>query len=162
MAPAAAFATVLDSYLDHAPVRDTAAAGRSTFCSVATPSLFWFQGASPAAPRTVPGLEAARRGGSPADRQEAVSPLRLVRPIRQPAARVPRVLSPTQREALDRLIGLGARIDDTFTLQELRSEFRALARLYHPDRQAARRPSSLPATSRFIALRQAYDVLRAA
>lgn len=74
---------------------------------------------------------------------------------------MPRDLSPGQRDALDRMIGLGARLDDTFTMQELRSEFRALARLYHPDRQqGGRRAASAPLAVRFVALRQAYDVLK--
>lgn len=149
MAPAAAFATVLDEYLDHPPTRDTAAAGRPPI-GVATRSLFWFEGASAVAARPV----AAR---------PVPEPLRLVKPAQSSVRRVARVLSPAQRQALDQMIGLGARLDDTFTRQELRSEFRALARLYHPDRlQVVAGTSAARNGSRFVALRRAYDVLKKA
>jgi DnaJ-class molecular chaperone len=75
---------------------------------------------------------------------------------------VPRILSNAQRRALNQLIGLGARLDDAFTLQELRSEFRALARLYHPDRHQTRGRAAQQTTSSFVTLRHAYDVLKAA
>jgi hypothetical protein len=158
MAPAAAFAEVLDRCLDHAPIRDAAAAGRSTF-GVGTRSLFWFEGAtSVAAPRPKKASDAAR-----SDSARAASPLRLVPSIRPPAARPARILSAAQRDALNQMIGLGARLDETFTLHELRSEFRALARLYHPDRhQDIRRPSPHHAASTFVTLRSAYEVLKKA
>lgn len=161
MAPAAAFAEVLDTCLDRTPVRDTTAAGRSPF-HVATRSLFWFEGASSVpVPGTGTGSEPARFETAATERRTPDSLLRLVQPVRQPAPRLPRDLSPGQRDALNRMIGLGARLDDAFTLQELRSEFRALARLYHPDRQqAGRRAASAPGSGRFVALRQAYDVLK--
>jgi len=45
-----------------------------------------------------------------------------------------RQLGPAERHALDELIGLGARLRDDFTVAELRSAFRSLARQHHPDR----------------------------
>ena len=78
-------------------------------------------------------------------------------------ARPPRLLSAAQRDALNQMIGLGARLDDTFSLQELRSEFRALARLYHPDRHlATRRAGAGQAANSFVTLRSAYDLLKKA
>ena len=47
-----------------------------------------------------------------------------------------RALSGVERAALLELVALGARLHESFTLRELRSAFRALARRYHPDRHA--------------------------
>jgi hypothetical protein len=47
-----------------------------------------------------------------------------------------RALARRERAALDELVALGAGLGDTFSAEELRSAFRALARRYHPDRQA--------------------------
>src|SRR5262245_51360712 len=47
-----------------------------------------------------------------------------------------RALSPHERHALQELIALGASLHEGFTLRELRSAFRALARRYHPDRHS--------------------------
>jgi hypothetical protein len=158
MAPAAAFAEVLERCLDHAPIRDAAAAGRSTF-RVATTSLFWFDGGTAVDAPSV-ATPVLRAHTEPA---HSSSPLRLLQPNRRDSARRARVLSSAQREALNQMIGLGARLDDTFTLQELRSEFRALARLYHPDHHhGTRRASAVPAASPFVALRSAYEVLKKA
>lgn len=51
--------------------------------------------------------------------------------------RPPRKLSMKQQEALDALIGLGARLDTEFTQDELRAAFRMLALRYHPDRHVS-------------------------
>ena len=45
-----------------------------------------------------------------------------------------RILSASQRQALDGLVALGANLDLNFTARELRSAYRTLARRYHPDR----------------------------
>src|SRR5688500_11946834 len=101
MAPAAAFAEVLDRCMDHPPIGEPAAAGRYT-SGVATRSLFWFEGATPTAPlKSATRITAAR----------SAPQLRLVH-----AAPPARVLSQSQREALNALIGLGAKLDDGFTL----------------------------------------------
>ena len=151
MAPAAAFAQVLDDYLDHPPIGEAAAAGRST-STVATRSLYWFEGVAPSAPlRTAKvNVKAAR----------AHSVLRLVQPA---PPRPARALSPAQRDALNEMIGLGAQLDADFTLQELRSQFRALARMFHPDRHHGNgRASAEKLSTRFVTLRRAYDVLKKA
>ena len=93
--------------------------------------------------------------------QSAASPLRLVHSERP--ARVKRTLSPRQREALNQLLGLGARLDPDFTLQELRSAFRALAREYHPDHHPDTMPGERARLSTlFVTLRDAYDALKIA
>jgi hypothetical protein len=172
MAPAAAFAEVLERSLDHAPIRDAAAAGRSTFspAGVGTRSLFWFEGASSIAPRreavAAPRRDRSSEHSGPHPAPSVTTPqatsLRLVRSEPR-VARPPRLLSAAQRDALNQMIGLGARLDDTFTLEELRSEFRALARLYHPDRHlATRRAGAGQAANSFVTLRSAYDLLKKA
>ena len=137
--------------MDHTPIGESAAAGRFT-SGVATRSLYWFEGAAPTAPlRSATRTIAAR----------TVPPLRLVHAA--PPVRPLRVLSPSQREALNALIGLGAKLDDGFTLQELRSQFRALARVYHPDRhQGTRREAADQLARSFVTLRRAYEVLKKA
>jgi hypothetical protein len=151
MAPAAAFAEVLDNCMDHTPIGESAAAGRST-SGVATRSLFWFEGASPTMPL---------KSASTVKVSRQTSPLRLVHS--EPPVRPARDLSPGQREALNQLIGLGATLDASFTMQELRSQFRALARAYHPDRhQGTLRTSTEQLARSFVALRRAYDVLKQA
>ena len=113
-------------------------------------------------PQTAAGVETGRFESTRTELRRPGSRLRLVQPIRESALRAPRVLSHSQREALNQMIGLGARLDDAFTMQELRSEFRALARVYHPDRHQARRAAAQQAASSFVALRRAYDILKAA
>jgi hypothetical protein len=150
MAPSAAFAEVLDACVGQYEPRGPAAAGRLQ-SGIATPSLFWFEGASLLTPRSAP---------SPKP-QSARSPLRLVHSERE--ARPTRTLSPRQREALNQLIGLGAELDANFTLQELRSAFRALARAYHPDHHPGTRPGEKAHLSTlFVTLRNAYDALKTA
>jgi hypothetical protein len=151
MAPAAAFAQVLDDCLDHPPIGEAAAARRST-STVATRSLYWFEGVASSAPLRAAdvNVKAAR----------ARSMFRLVQPA---APRPARALSPAQRDALNEMIGLGAQLDANFTLRELRSQFRALARMFHPDRhQGTGRTSAEKLSSRFVTLRRAYDVLKKA
>ena len=137
--------------MDHPPIGEPAAAGRFT-SGVATRSLYWFEGAAPTAP-----LKSATRMTT----ARSATQLRLVHAA--PPVRPARVLSPSQREALNALIGLGAKLDDGFTLQELRSQFRALARAYHPDRhQGTRREAADQLARTFVTLRRAYEVLKKA
>jgi hypothetical protein len=114
--------------------------------------LFWFEGGAatpaPAAAKAAPTVHAA-------------SPLRLVHQSATRQARPKRILSAAQHEAFNQLIGLGAALETDFTMQELRSQFRALARAYHPDRHAGRAAATQPANA-FVTLRSAYEVLKQA
>ena len=102
----------------------------------------------------------APRRATPVNRQVEPSPLRLVH---SEVTRPKRTLSPNQREALNQLIGFGARLDSDFTIQELRSAFRALARAYHPDRHPGTKAGEKARLSTaFVTLRSAYDTLKAA
>lgn len=67
-----------------------------------------------------------------------------------PIVRARRVLTVSEQRALDRLLLLGARLDDRFTADDLRREYRALALRLHPDRHA-----SAPAADR-AALAEAF------
>jgi len=71
-----------------------------------------------------------------------------------------RHLTAPQRRALADLTALGAAIDASFTREDLRSAFRALARRYHPDRHASRGDAD-PArlSAQFRLLHDAYRVL---
>lgn len=83
--------------------------------------------------------------------------------VKRPPQRPRRVLSPTEQRALDRLVDLGATIDASFTAEELRSAFRALARRYHPDRHPkASATERARLSSLFAQLRQAYTDLQPA
>ena len=87
----------------------------------------------------------------------------LLRLVHSAVIRPKRTLSPEQREALNQLIGLGARLDSDFTMPELRSAFRALARTYHPDRHPGTRAGEKARLSTaFVTLRNAYDTLKTA
>lgn len=60
------------------------------------------------------------------------------------------MLTAQERRALDRLLLLGACLDEGFSAEELRREYRALALRLHPDRHA-----SAPASDR-AALAEAF------
>jgi hypothetical protein len=138
MAPAAAFAEVLDACMDRYESRGPAAAGRSQ-SRVATRSLFWFEGATAPVPT---GQRLVRSGTS-----------------RRPAPQ----LSPRQLDALRQLAALGARLEAGFTAEELRSAFRVLARAYHPDQHPGATPSERTRLSAaFVAAHEAYGLLKMA
>ena len=72
-----------------------------------------------------------------------------------------RTLSPRQREAIDAFVHLGARMDEDFTHDELRSVFRSLALRYHPDRHPGSSDSEKAHLSvRFAQLHDAYESLK--
>ena len=154
MAPAAAFAEVLDACVDLNQFRGPAAAGRCQ-PSIATRSLFWFEGSASVAPRPSAAPSAFSRGEVP----HAAAPLRLVHSDRRPK----RTLSPRQHEALMQLAALGATLTADFTFEELRSAFRSLARAYHPDHHPGRATrATVPVSQVFVTLRSAYDTLKSA
>ena len=148
MAPAAAFAAVLDTWMDQAPPLTGAAATGRLEPGIATRGLYWFEGAVALAP-----------AASIAARSRAAYP-RLVSPApRRPA----RKMSPAQAEALGQLRALGATLDTSFTEDELKAVFRALALTYHPDRHPGTTAAEKARLSQtFVALRSAYDALKTA
>lgn len=82
-------------------------------------------------------------------------------PVAAPNIELPRRLTKTQRRALQKLRGLGADLDPSFSEHQLRTAFRALAKRFHPDRH----PGSSPAEKErlawtFASLREAYRELR--
>jgi hypothetical protein len=137
MAPAAAFSQVLEQFVDRYESGEPAAAGR-WHPGVATRPLLWLEDT---------GLSARPVAATP-------SPVR-------PEPRPKRLLSSSQRDALEQLTALGARLRADFTREELRSAFRSLARAYHPDHHPGI-PASEKArlSAMFASVRSAYVVLR--
>lgn len=93
-----------------------------------------------ATPAPAPSASAApaSRAGAP-DRKSAGAPVAPARPAPAGQSRptfVParRVLTVAEQRALDRLLLLGARLDDQFSADDLRREYRKLALRLHPDR----------------------------
>jgi DnaJ-domain-containing protein 1 len=87
----------------------------------------------------------------------------------QPATRVHpgqptparRSLSSREQAALDQLVALGASVRADFTVDQLRSAFRSLARMYHPDRHPASTPVEKARLSiQFVQLHDAYRELQ--
>ena len=143
MAPEAAFVEVLEHFVNRSGSGEPAAA-RRWHPGIATRPLLWLE-ATAVGPR---------RGAPPLDSAGRRSPL-----IEAP--RRPRTFSPLEREAFGRLRAFGARLDPGFTLTELRSAFRSLARSFHPDHHPAMSASEkarLSATFREV--RRDYDVLK--
>jgi DnaJ-like protein len=149
-----AFEEVLDQHIQRleADRRVTFTASR---CSTATAYGFFFS-ASPVRSFPTPqlrsfgetGSDLLRGPGEAVGRRFAPSfpgtfePSHRPSPLQSYGAAVPRTCGPSRSlsvhewNALHELIALGASLHEGFTLRELRSAFRALARRYHPDRHA--------------------------
>jgi hypothetical protein len=143
MARGKAFVDVLDEAL--AGYQDDAMTPPRMAAGFATPSIFRFES-----------MDMKR---SPALSAWLAASLPTAPPPRP--ARTRRTLSPRQREAFEAFVQLGARIDDDFTEQELRSMFRSLALRYHPDRHpgsSERERANL--SVRFAQLHDAYESLK--
>lgn len=116
----AAFAAILDGKLD---------AGGPTSWSWRPSPVFPFFQVSPA-PGPVGGR--AYVGASSPEARTATPP----EPQRPAAVVSPRRLTPVQTAALATLQDLGARLDPSFEVDDLKRAFRMLARRYHPDHAA--------------------------
>jgi hypothetical protein len=140
MAPAAAFAEVLEHFVDRYGSGEPVAA-RRWHPGIATRPLLW--------------LEAT-----------AVTPRRAAAPVDDVARRAPRPsrrFTRAQHAALDQFAAFGARLPAGFTRQELRSAFRSLARTFHPDHHPAISASEKARLSAlFTDLRHAYEQLKGA
>ena len=146
MASAAAFTEVLDAFVDRFESGEPAAAGR-WHPGIATRPLLWLEGSDAA-------LRRPRSAAMAGPITFATQSVRVESPRRQ------RILSADQRAAFDHLQALGARLRIDFTRDELRSQFRILARVHHPDRHpgcSAQEKSRL--TASFATMRSAYDRL---
>lgn len=78
-----------------------------------------------------------------------------------PATRRPHALTDVQRLALEGLVLLGAELTDAFTADDLRREYRRLARRYHPDGRADAGPLERAQMARsFAAAADDYRCLR--
>ena len=139
----AAFAEVLDACMDRSGSGESAAAGR-WHPGIATRPLLWIEGSD----------VALRRRRSVPIATFATQSVRVESP------RPKRIFSADQRVAFDQLLALGARLRIDFTRDELRSQFRILARVHHPDRHpdcSAQEKARLGAS--FVTMRSAYDRL---
>jgi hypothetical protein len=146
----ASFTDILDEKLGaFRPDRTPPPSSRGYATAVASGFFFLYSGAQvAAAPRaTAPGLW-------------TVEPLAMSSaPVE--TSRVQRTLSTKQQRAFDQLVALGARLTPDFTIDELRSAFRLLARRYHPDshpKSSAADKSRL--SFQFTQLHAAYSQLR--
>jgi hypothetical protein len=132
-----AFVDLLDGMLDGYESHAAAAPRRPL--PIATRSHYWIP-------------QALQRGHASA------APARLAEAPAQ--ARPRRTLSMKQQDALDTLLGLGARLDQDFTDGELRRAFRNLALRYHPDRHVdAGEAERARLAALFARARAAYELL---
>lgn len=138
MRPVVPFARVLDETL----------AGSSATADVAPPRTY-------RAPQVIGFFDFTSPGRQPhSPRPTIPSPLR--------PTRVQRCLTAKQRVALATLVALGATLGADFTIAELRTAFRALARRYHPDSFAGASELERSRLARlFTSARDAYELLRA-
>jgi hypothetical protein len=131
-----AFVDVLDAMLDGYESHAAAAPRRPA--AVATLSHYWI----------------------PQGLQRAQAPAAAPRPGR---ARPHRTLSMKHQDALDTLLGLGARLDQDYTDGELRRAFRTLALRYHPDRHVdAGDAERAHLAALFARAHAAYELLKTA
>lgn len=94
--------------------------------------------------------------------RRARAALEHFRPLAAPPRPRPRrILSMKQKDALDSLTTLGARLDADFTLEELRAAFRMLALHYHPDRHFTRSEAEqVVLAAQFARAHDAYEQLK--
>jgi hypothetical protein len=87
--------------------------------------------------RALPGEPGAEQ--PPSGHAKAASP--VAKTAQATASRASRTLTVAQQHAVDTLVDLGATLPPDFTLGELRSQFRRLARRLHPDRHPGGAPA---------------------
>lgn len=144
-------------------------ASRPAFARAQAPVLLFFQAGNGQA--TTVDHRAARAYGIPfVPRQEPVQnqtvsrvrPAQKARPAQPAEPRPPRVLTERQHTALTLLVSLGAQLDADFTARQLKTAFKVLARLYHPDRHPGCSEFEKARFSRqFAAVHEAYRQLLA-
>jgi hypothetical protein len=148
MPAAAAFEDVLDERLGEAlPSQTFGSPARGAATAVAY-GFFFVDACTPAMPADIVAGPGRRRAAAPpvprmrdgvpqaaTSRSGSAHPARDAELGGAPAGtRCVRRLSRREREALHVLVTLGARLDLTFTRDDVRAAFRALALRYHPDR----------------------------
>jgi hypothetical protein len=145
-----------------------AQASRPAFARAQAPVLLFFHAGT--GPATAFDHRAARAYGIPFKPRPEPVPIQSVPPVRpaqdarpaRPAEpkRQPRVLTERQHTALTFLVSLGAHLDADFTGRQLKTAFRVLARLYHPDRHPGCSEFERAKYSRqFAAVHEAYRQL---
>lgn len=145
------FDQILDEKLGHAESRTPTATGRNGYGRHHHPAVLFFSNA--ARPSHVDfGRIHGAYGPGFSSRATAAAPVAASRPSR--------ILSDRQQQALTHLVSLGAALHADFTVRELKTAFKTLARLYHPDRH----PGSCEfekarLTRQFAMLHEAYRQL---
>ena len=148
------FADVLDDALGVTPgPAMTSSRGASTPTLQPVPPFLFF---------TLPAAAGTRGTYAPAPwkhtRNQAVAVEAEPAEVRQPA----RTLTAGQQRALNLLTSFGACLTPDFTFDDLRSEYRQLARRIHPDRHNSCTPSDRERLSRqFAELSESYRQLLA-
>jgi hypothetical protein len=123
----ARFARILDEKVGRLDSARPMSAGRADYGRPHHPVVLLFHtaGHQPAAHA---GRVASAYGVGHRSRAAAAARVTL-----QPS-RPSRLLTDRQQQALAHMVGLGAALDADFTIRDLKTAFRTLARLYHPDR----------------------------
>jgi hypothetical protein len=141
-------------------------ASRPDFARAQAPVLLFFHTGN--GPATAFDHRAAKAYGIPFVPRPEPVPIQTVPPVRpaqkaRPAEpKPPRVLTERQHTALTLLVSLGAQLDADFTARQLKTAFKVLARLYHPDRHPGCSEFEKARFSRqFAAVHEAYRQLLA-
>jgi hypothetical protein len=168
------FSDVLDATLHHRPAPPVPSV-TSSLSRVVTPPIVAFAptGLTPqpaarpmehrGAPHPLPTPVASEGPTPPAE--PAASPVHAAAPVSRKAriVRADVVLSPAAQRALAALNDLGAGLDSSMSLADVRGAFRRLARCFHPDRHPGAGPAERQRLSRCFAEATAqYRLLLAA
>jgi hypothetical protein len=147
-----AFAEVLEEKLGGG-TSEPPTSPKPAFAHIPTVRVFFFEFGATARPvHAARGTHPYRAGPEPATRVHC-----------EPSVRPRRSLTSREQAALDQLNALGASIGADFTVDGLRSAFRALAPRYHPDRHPGSSASEQARLSmQFVQLNDAYRELQSA
>jgi hypothetical protein len=154
MQSGARFAQVLDEKLGHMAQTASYPRGDSRTARMPHPAVVLMFEAN-AGTSAVYARRAANAYGSGDRRRSGAEAAPKAAPVR-----IVRTLTDRQRQALMHMVAMGANLQEHFTARELRSAFRSLAQMYHPDRYPQSTEFEKAKLSRqFASIHEAYRVL---